>query len=203
MDPREPEELSLVKSKHRNQNCGLKKIVLGGRKENEARKTFRKVMKAFGRVEFAQTHQKKVQAVISTRTKAEAKIRKKSAKNVLILNQDFQPLKSPLKKDKAVPRSRRLVFQHYRRFLNFNNCVVQFKKHCMDGISPFGSCPPSDARCCGSWLHMVTCIKNCNQKVPATPPYSTRVDVHETGDVPIPLSLPQMKNLGMIIGLDP
>ena len=30
VDQNEPEEHSLVKSKHRNQNCGLKKIVLGG-----------------------------------------------------------------------------------------------------------------------------------------------------------------------------
>ena len=50
--------------------------MLGGPKENEARKSFEKVMNAFGRVEFAMTHQKRVQAVISTRTKAEARIKK-------------------------------------------------------------------------------------------------------------------------------
>ena len=33
---------------------------------------------------------------------------------------------------------------------------------------PFGSCPPSDARCSASWLHTVNWIKNCNQKVPET-----------------------------------
>ena len=37
-----PEERSLVKNKHRNQNCGQKKIVLGGPKENEARMAFRR-----------------------------------------------------------------------------------------------------------------------------------------------------------------
>ena len=44
VDQNEPEEHSLVKSKHRNQNCGLKKIVLGGQKENEVRKALRKDM---------------------------------------------------------------------------------------------------------------------------------------------------------------
>ena len=103
MDQKEPEELSLVNSKHTNQNCGLKKIVLGGLRENEARKTFRKVMKAFGEVAFALTHQKRVQAMISTRTKAEARIKKKRTKKVLILSQDIQPLKHTVKKEMAIP----------------------------------------------------------------------------------------------------
>ena len=38
---KQPEEHSLVKSKHRKQNGGQKKIVLGGPKENEARKVSR------------------------------------------------------------------------------------------------------------------------------------------------------------------
>ena len=40
VDSKEPEEHSLVKNKHRTQNEGQKKIVLGGPKENEARKVF-------------------------------------------------------------------------------------------------------------------------------------------------------------------
>ena len=86
-----------MKSKHRNQNCGLKKIVLGGPKENEGRQAFHRVMKAFGMVEFALTHQKRVQGVISTRTKAEARTRKERARKVLVHNQDFKPLKTPLR----------------------------------------------------------------------------------------------------------
>ena len=35
------------------------------------------------------------------------------------------------------------------------------------------------------------------------PPCSTMVDVFETGDVPILFSLPQMRNLGTTIELDP
>ena len=38
---------------------------------------------------------------------------------------------------------------------------------------------------------------------PTTPPCSTRVDVLETGDVPILFSLSQMKNLAMTIDMDP
>ena len=38
---------------------------------------------------------------------------------------------------------------------------------------------------------------------PTTPACSTAVDVLETGDVPILFSLPQMRNLGMTIELDP
>ena len=65
MDSKKPEEHSLVKSKHRNQNGGQKKIVLGGPKENEARKVFRKMMKAFRKMVFVLTNQ----TVVSTRTK--------------------------------------------------------------------------------------------------------------------------------------
>ena len=38
---------------------------------------------------------------------------------------------------------------------------------------------------------------------PTTPPCSTRVDVLKIGNVPIIFSLPQMKNLGTTVGLDP
>ena len=69
------------------------------------KKVFRKVMKAFGKVDFALPHQIRVQAMISTRTKAKAKAKtkKKKARKVLILNPDFQPLKHPVKKDMAMP----------------------------------------------------------------------------------------------------
>ena len=48
-----------------------------------------------------------------------------------------------------------------------------------------------------------TCWESCIIHFPKTPPCSTRVDVLETGDVPILFSLSQMKNLGMTIELDP
>ena len=60
VNPKDLEEHSLVTSQHRNQNCGLKMIVLGGPKEYEERKAVQKVMKAFGRVEFELTRQIRV-----------------------------------------------------------------------------------------------------------------------------------------------
>ena len=64
VDPKEPEENSLVKSKHRTRNGGQKKIVLGAPKEIEARMAFRKVMEAFRNFCF-RTHQpeKRAQAM--------------------------------------------------------------------------------------------------------------------------------------------
>ena len=103
MDHEEPEERSLVKNKHRNQNCDQKKIVLGGPKENEARKAFRKAMKAFGKVDFALAHPRRVQAVIFIHTKARAIIKKGKRQGVPIHRPDFQLLKTPLKRDKASP----------------------------------------------------------------------------------------------------
>ena len=50
---KEPEEHSLVKSKHRTPNGDQQKIVLGGPKENDARRAFRKAMRVFGRVFFS------------------------------------------------------------------------------------------------------------------------------------------------------
>ena len=84
--------------------------MLGGPKEREARKVFRKVMKAFRKVVFLHTHQKKVQAMISTRTKAEARTEKERARKVLILNLDCQPLKHPVKKDMAIPGNQTIGF---------------------------------------------------------------------------------------------
>ena len=50
---------------------------------------------------------------------------------------------------------------------------------------------------------METCWESCIIHFPTKPPCSTRVDVLETGNVPILFSLPQMKNLGMTNELDP
>ena len=47
------------------------------------------------------------------------------------------------------------------------------------------------------------CWESCINHFPTTPPSSTRVDVLETGDVPILFSLPQMKNLGTTTEWDP
>ena len=48
-----------------------------------------------------------------------------------------------------------------------------------------------------------TCKESCIIHFPTIPPCSTKVDVLETGDVPILFSLSQEKNLGTTIELDP
>ena len=60
-------------------------------------------MKVFAMVVFEIAQQKRVQAMISTRTKAEARTKKERARKVLIFNLDFQPLQIPLKRDKVIP----------------------------------------------------------------------------------------------------
>ena len=71
--------------------------------KSEGTKAFRKVMKAFRKVVFELTKQTRVQAIIPTHTKAEARNKKQRAKKVHITNLDFQPRKHPVKKDMANP----------------------------------------------------------------------------------------------------
>ena len=63
---------------------------------------FREVMKAFRDVVFAFTNQKRVQAMMSTRTKGRGKDQKGRVRKVLRPNLEFQPLKHPVKKDMAM-----------------------------------------------------------------------------------------------------
>ena len=48
-----------------------------------------------------------------------------------------------------------------------------------------------------------TCLKSCIIHFPTTPPCSTMVDVLEPSDVLFLFSLPQMRNMGMLVDLDP
>ena len=94
MDSKEPEEHSLVK------RMVVRRRLSGGTKEREARKVVREVMKAFRKVVFALSHQKRVQAIISSRGRDQKGKGKEGA--YLNLNQDIQPLKHPEKKDLAM-----------------------------------------------------------------------------------------------------
>ena len=69
-----------MKNKHRTLNGGQKKTLLGGPKEKEARKVFRKAMKPSRNVVLALANQKRVHERISTRTKAEARKKKERGK---------------------------------------------------------------------------------------------------------------------------
>ena len=75
-------------------------MVLGGPRVKKERKFLRKVKTTFLKVNSVPIIQRTVQVTNNTtRTKAEAKIRKEKAMKVLVLNQDFQPQKHPVKKD--------------------------------------------------------------------------------------------------------
>ena len=103
VDQQEQEERSLVKNKRMKQNCGQKKIVLGGPKENQARNAFGKEMKAFGKVDFTLAHLKRVQSVVFYPHKGKGKDQKGKGKEGSYPQTGFQPLKTPLKRDKAIP----------------------------------------------------------------------------------------------------
>ena len=90
VDQKEQEEHSLVKSKHRKQYSGLKKIVLGCPRENEARKAFQKVMRGFWKGE------------VRTNPSAKGSSSDFNPRKVPIHNQDVQLLKTPLR-NTAIP----------------------------------------------------------------------------------------------------
>ena len=85
----------MAKNKHKILHGGQKRTLLGGPEERKARKACHKAMMAFRRVVFALTSQIKA--------KAKERTKKEKAREVLVLNPDFQPLKHPMKKDMAMP----------------------------------------------------------------------------------------------------
>ena len=96
--------------------------------------------------------------MISTRTKAEARTKKERARKVLILNLDCQRRKHPVKKDMAILGNQAIGIP---ALLTIPLVQLLHGWH----ISPFEPCPPSDARCSGSWLHTVNWTESCNQMV--------------------------------------
>ena len=98
-------------------------------------------------------------------TKAKAKIKKEEAREVPFHRQDFQLLKIPLNRRQGHP------WESDDRTIP----LVQLEEAILRGFIQeqrlgwhqfLGSCPPSDARCSGSWLHTINWIENCKQKVP-------------------------------------
>ena len=79
----------------------------------------------------ALTDQRRVQAVISTRTKARARIKKEKAREVLILNLDFQPRKHLVKKDIAIRGNQKIGFPAYLTIP-----LVQVFVELLHGVAP-------------------------------------------------------------------
>ena len=101
--PKEAEEDSWAKNKHKILKCGQKRTLFGGPKDAKARKALQKAMMAFRRVVFALTRQIKAQARIIHGTKAKESSKKEKARKWLILNLDFQLLQHLKQKDTAMP----------------------------------------------------------------------------------------------------
>ena len=78
------------------------------------------------------------------------------------------------------------------RSIGSRSAIERFKKHAWyHGITTeFCSCNKSFVF---ANSETETCMESCIVHFPTTPPCSTKVDVLETGDVPILFSLPQMK----------
>ena len=219
-----------MKNKHRIMSGSMKKIVLGGPREEEARRVLGKAIIASLKVVFAFTKQKKVQAVSTADTQAEARNGKERGRKVLIRNLVLQPLKHPVKNRIISPGNQTIGMMVLLVHLL---CVVHL--HGMAREIPPGrhqfplnlairhmlfwilvvhgqmdrDQPSVDSKnmhctlalrqnfctCNKSFVFANsatgTCLESCIIYFPTTPPCSTRVDVLETGNVPILFSLPR------------
>ena len=92
----------MVKNKHRILNCSLK-IVLGGPKEEEARRVLRKVKKRLSESVFRTYQPEKSAGSDFNPHQGRGKDRKGKGKEGAHLNLDFQPRKTPVKQDMAMP----------------------------------------------------------------------------------------------------
>ena len=239
VDQKELEEHSLVKGKHRNQDCGLKKIVFGGPKENEARKVSRKAMRACGRVDFALAHHKKVSSSEYYPHKGKGKDQKRKGNEGAYPQTGFSACENPVEEGQGHPwesgdwcsngsdDSWTTAWYNSRHFAWIASVPLELAHHPTHVVLDLG-CTRSvgsrtairrfqkyalyhgfTAKFCPCNMSFVfansdteTCWESCIIQFPTTPPCSTRVDVLETGDVPILFSLPQMKNLCMTIELN-
>ena len=88
------------------------------------------------------------------------------------------------------------------RSIGSRAAMERFKKHAWYYGITMESC-----RCNKSFVfansETDTCMESCVIHFSTTPPCSTKVDVLETGDVPILFVVPQMRSVGMTIELDP
>ena len=176
----------------------------------KARKALRKVETNFLNVILVPFIKKRVQTKNINRTKEKVKIRGENENKVPILNQDFQLQKQQVKKDMAIPgnlmsgiqASLIPLVQHFRQREILHGWRQFLEIYALHYGITTQFCP-----CNKSFVfatsEMETCWESCIIHFPTKPQCSTRVDVLETGNVPILFSLPQMKLLGMTAELDP
>ena len=227
VDSMEPEEHSLVKSKHRIPSDGQKKGVLGGPKETEARQACSKGNEGFRKSGFRTYQPEKGASNDLNPHTSRGKDQKRKGKESSYPQSGLSASETPSEER----HGHSWESDDWYSSLTDDSSTSTTEWY---GISPFEPCRPSDARCSGSWLctrsigsrtairrfqkyalfygittefcrcnksfvsansETETCWKSGIIHFPTTPPCFTRVDVHETGDVPILFSLSQMKNV--------
>ena len=144
---------------------------LPGRRKIHWLRLFQKLMQAFGKVDIALADLSRVQPFFSLTTQKQGqRSKKKRQGRSLSTDRIFSSWKFHWRGTMSSLGIRRLVFQfNWRVFwfsLQMQYCVVLFQNNGLDGISSLGSCPPSDARCSGSWLHTINWVKKGDQMVP-------------------------------------
>ena len=108
------------------------------------------------------TNQKRVQAMISNRTKEEAKTIKVRVRNVLILILDFRPLDHQVKKDMAMLGNQTIGLPAIGLTIPQSQLRggLAWELILHGWHQSFEPYQLSDARCSGSWLHSVNRIKS-------------------------------------------
>ena len=185
-------------------------LVVKGKKE--ARKVLRKVKITLSESDSRTYHpEKREQAFNSTCTKAEARIRKEKGKEGACPQSGLSASETPSEEgyghtwesddwysgltDDSSTSAGWSCLHGWRQSKGSKNvlCITALRQSFVVATRPL--CLPT--------LRRRAVGKNCIIHLPTTPPCSTRVDVLETGNVPILFSHPQMKHLGMTIELDP
>ena len=155
-----------MKNKHRTPSGGQKKIVLGGPKEEGARRVLRKVKIGSLKVVVALTTQRKSAGSDVNNTKAEARTKKGKGKEGAYPQSGFSASEAP--SEERYSQSLGLD-DRYSNFTDDSCSTLPTAGHtAWMAAVPFEPCQPSGTRCSGSWLHTVDWIENGNQKVPET-----------------------------------
>ena len=203
---KEPEQYSSVVNEHRILNGGQKKTWFVGPEERKA-KACRMAMKASRRAVFALTSQKKGAGKDFILHKGRGKDpKKKRARKPLIHNREFQHLKHPMKKDMAMLGKRTtglpaialtspqlhllgiqlMLFSILAAHDRFDHEQQSNVLRIMHGIEALRrSFAVATTLLFAQNSEIETCLASCIIHFPTTPPCSTRVDVLETGVVPI------------------
>ena len=165
--PKEAEEHSLAKNKHKIPKFGQKRTLLGGPQETKARKACQKGKDGYQKGGFRPYQPDKGAGKDYHHNKGKGKDQKGKGKEGTYPQSGFSSSETPNEKGiQPCLWMRRLVCQPWDwRFLDFRYCVVLHKSsHCLVGGTLFESCLPSDTRGSWPWLHTVDWIESGQSK---------------------------------------